>query len=54
MLALKENKTDDDLFLLEGKKKITDFDIGLCIPGKLMPKRIRGGTVLVETTYKMR
>ena len=53
-LSLKENKTDDDLFLLKGKKKITDFDIGLCIPGKLMPKRIRGGTVLVETTYEMR
>ena len=53
-LSLKENKTEDDLFLLEGKKKLTDFDVGLCMPGKLIPKRIRGGTVLVETTYKMR
>ena len=50
----KPDKTDADLFLLEGKKKLQDFDIGLCIPGKLMPKRIRGGTVLVETTYQMR
>ena len=53
-ISIKQDKTDDDLFLLEGKKKLTDFNIGLCIPGKLLPKRIRGGTVLVETTYKMR
>lgn len=53
-LSQKQDKTADDLYLLEGKKSIKDFDIGLCVPGKLMPKRIRGGTVLVETTYKMR
>lgn len=33
---------------------IEDFKIGLKIPGKLMPKRIKGGIVLVETTYEMR
>ena len=53
-LIVKEDKTDADNFLLEGKKKLKDFDIGLCVPGKLLPKRIRGGTVLTETTYKMR
>lgn len=33
---------------------IDDFKIGLKIPGKLMPRRIKGGIVLVETTYEMR
>ena len=33
---------------------ISDFKLGLELPGKLMPKRIKGGTLLVETTYKMR
>ena len=32
---------------------IEDFKLGLELPGKLMPKRIKGGTLLVETTYKM-
>ena len=31
-----------------------DFKIGLKIPGKLIPKRIRGGVLLVDTTYEMR
>lgn len=33
--------------------KITDFKLGLELDGKLVPKRIEGGTLLVETTYKM-
>lgn len=33
---------------------IEDFDIGLAIPCKLMPKRIRGGVLLVDTVYQMR
>ena len=36
------------------KRTLEDFKIGLKIPGKLMPKRIRGGVLLVETTYEMR
>ena len=51
--AIKE-KTPEEEFLAEGKKHLTDFDIGLKIYGKLLPKRIRGGTILVETTYEMR
>lgn len=31
-----------------------DFKIGLKVPGKLRPKRIRGGVLLVETSYEMR
>lgn len=46
-------KPDEWLFVRE-KRKIEDFDIGLIVPGKLAPKRIRGGVVLQETTYKMR
>lgn len=33
---------------------MTDFKIGIQIPGKLLPKRIRGGVLLTETTYEMR
>lgn len=33
---------------------ITDFKVGLTVPGKLMPKRIKGGILLVDTTYEMR
>lgn len=39
---------------LQTKRDITDFNIGLMIPGKLMPKQIRGGVVLVQTTYELR
>lgn len=31
-----------------------DFKIGLKVPGKLRPKRIRGGVLLLETSYEMR
>lgn len=40
--------------LEDGTNELTDFDIGLILPGKLMPKRIPGGVLLVETTYEMR
>lgn len=33
---------------------ICDFAVGLEIPGKLLPKRIPGGILLTETTYKIR
>ena len=33
---------------------LDEFKVGLKIWGKLLPKRIRGGVVLVETTYEMR
>lgn len=36
------------------KRTIEDFKVGLKVPGKLVPKRIRGGVVLKETTYEMR
>lgn len=36
------------------ERGIEDFNIGLAIPGKLLPKRIRGGILLVDTWYEMR
>ena len=36
------------------KRDITDFRRGLKVEGKLVPKRIPGGTLLVETTFEMR
>lgn len=36
------------------KRTLRDFSVGLKIPGKLRPKRIRGGILLVDTTYEMR
>ena len=46
------NEIENDF--LKTERTIEDFKIGLVIWGKLMPKRIRGGTILVETTYEMR
>ena len=35
-------------------RTLKDFDLGLTIPGKLMPKQIPGGVLLVNTWYEMR
>lgn len=35
-------------------RTLKDFKTGLCIPSKLMPKRIKGGVLLVPTTFQMR
>lgn len=49
-----EDLSDDEREFLSEKRTLLDFDIGLKIPGKLMPKRIKGGIVLTETTFEMR
>lgn len=49
-----DNYNEEELKFLSVKRDITDFKIGLKVPGKLMPKRIRGGVLLVDTTYEMR
>lgn len=36
------------------KRTLNDFKVGLSVPGKLRPKRIPGGIVLVDTPYIMR
>lgn len=44
----------EELEFIKTKRTLTDFKIGLKITGKLMPKRIKGGILLVDTTYEMR
>lgn len=46
--------TKEDLDFLSQKRNMEDFTIGLKVPGKLLPKRIRGGVLLVDTIYEMR
>lgn len=46
--------TDYERAFVEVKRELIDFDIGLKVPGKLLPKRIPGGILLVETDYEMR
>ena len=51
----KEDKfTEEQLEFLKVKRTLSDFKNGLIVPGKLMPKRIEGGVLLVETNYEMR
>ena len=37
-----------------GRHILDDFDIGLRVFGKLLPKRVPGGTILHETTFEIR
>lgn len=39
---------------IKTKRTLKDFKVGLIVPGKLRPKRIKGGVLLVTTTYEMR
>lgn len=52
-------KTDGEMREEEKKfvsvpRTLEDFNIGLEVPSKLLPKTIKGGVVLKNTTYKMR
>ena len=49
----KKHYTMEELDFIH-KRGLKDFKRGLCIPGKLLPKRIKGGILLCETTYEMR
>lgn len=40
--------------LLNKEAKLTDFKVGYETSGKLMPKRIKGGVILVDTTFKIK
>lgn len=50
---IKNYKAEEQIFIKE-KRELTDFKKGLKVPSKLRPQRIRGGIVLVDTTYEMR
>lgn len=39
-------------FMLQ-PRNMTDFKVGLTVPSKLVPKNIKGGVLLTETTYRM-
>jgi len=45
---------DEEKDFIKVHRTINDFNIGLKVPGKLMPRRIRGGTILVKDYYTMR
>lgn len=44
----------DKVIEQSGKNILNDFDIGLRVYGKLIPKRVPGGTILHETTFEIR
>ena len=50
----KDKFTEEELEFIKTKRTLEDFKVGLKVPSKLMPKRIRGGVLLVNTTYEMR
>lgn len=49
-----EGVTPAERDFLRNTRAIEDFHVGLRVPGKLFPKRIMGGVVLVEGYYEMR
>lgn len=46
--------TEEELKFVKEKRTLEDFKVGLSVPGKLLPKRIRGGVLLVDVPYEMR
>ena len=48
------NYSTEELKFLSEPRTLEDFKVGLEVPGKLLPKRIPGGVLLVDTPYKMR
>ena len=48
------NYSESELEFLSQHRTLEDFKLGLEVPGKLLPKRIPGGVLLVDTSYKMR
>lgn len=52
--CLEKKLTEEEFKFIKQKRNMTDFKVGLTIPGKIKPKRIEGGVLLVDTTFKMR
>ena len=46
--------TDEEQEFISTKRSVYDIKTGLCVPGKLLPKRIVGGVLLTDTTFEMR
>lgn len=49
-----DDLNDEEKNFVSVKRELTDFKVGLKVPSKLLPKRIKGGIVLTPTTYEMR
>ena len=49
-----ENLTDEQKEFIQERRALTDFDIGLQIPGNLKAKQIAGGVLLEENVFEMR
>lgn len=53
--AVKDNDyTEEEIKFARIPRKIYDFKVGIKIPGKLVPRRIPGGTLLIPISYEMR
>ena len=50
----KESLSKEEKEFIKQDRKFEDFKIGLIVPGKLLPKRIKGGILLVDCSYEMR
>lgn len=46
--------SEEEKEFVKKKRTITDFKVGLSIPGKLLPKRIPGGVVLTDVPFEIR
>lgn len=44
----------EEIEFLSKTRTFKDFKLGLRVPGKLLPKRIKGGVLLVDTEFTMR
>ena len=53
-LQLGGEYSEEEIDFISLHRTLEDFTLGLTVPGKLLPKRIPGGVLLTETTYKMR
>lgn len=49
-----EKLTENEREFLSVKRTINDFNYGLIIPSKLIPKNIKGGVILTETTFELK
>ena len=49
----KDKYTEVEFQFVTEHRTLEDFDVGLCVPSKLLPKRIQGGIILQDTTYIM-
>ena len=49
-----EELSDEEQAFIDTPRTYEDFKVGLVVPSKLKPKRIRGGVLLVSECYEMR